>query len=112
MISANLEASNKEDWIIQFSATDAETGDDIIWTGASIDFRLKDASGCTLIDASTTAGTITIVDPTVVEITIDEDTMGSLCAGPYQIGCIYELNSITAQAFVGTASIYDGVASL
>lgn len=112
MISAQLEASNKEDWTIQFSATDAETGSGIIWTGASIAFKLKDARGCIVIEASTAAGTITIVDPTVVEITIDEDTMGTLCAGPYQIGCIYELNSIRAQAFVGTASIYDGIASL
>lgn len=112
MISVNLEASNKENWIIQFSAKTEDTGDDIVWTGANIDFRLTDPSGCTLIEASTSAGTITIVDPLVVEISISEISMNNLCAGTYPIGCVYDLNGIKVQAFVGTASIYEGVASL
>ncbi len=110
MISANLEASNKEDWTIQFSATDEETGEDIVWTGADIAFKLHGHGAC--IEASTDDGTITLPDPTIVEIAITEDQMNTLCAASYDIGCVYELNSIKAQAFVGTASIYDGVASL
>lgn len=110
MISVNLEASNKEDWTIQFSATDPDTGNEYVWTGADIAFRLRGHGAC--IDASTAASTINLVDPTVVEITITEDQMNTLCAGTYNIGCVYELNGIKAQAFVGTASIYDGVASL
>ncbi len=112
MITANLEASNKEDWIIQFSAKTDDTDEDIVWTGADINFKMKDDSGATLAEASTADGTITIVDPLVVEITIAESSMNNICAGQYPIGCVYELNSIKAQAFVGTASIYEGVASL
>lgn len=112
MIQATLEVSNSEDWTLQFEATDAETGDDIVWTGADIAFELRDASGCTRITATTDGGEITLPDPTIVEIAITEDQLSALCAGTYTIGCVYELNSTKAQAFVGTVSIYDGVASL
>lgn len=112
MISFNEAPSNKEDWTIQFSATDEDTGNAIVWTGASIAFRLKDANGCTCIDASTDLGTITLPDPAIVEILIPKAKMNTLCAGSYPFGCVYELNSTTAQAFTGTASVYDGIASL
>lgn len=112
MIAVNLTTSNKEDWQIQFSATDEDTGDDIVFTGAVVNFKLKDAGGCTRLEASTSAGTITLVDPLVVEINFTDEQMKTLCAGSYPIGCVYELNSVTAQLFSGTASIYDGVASI
>lgn len=109
MISVNLEASNREDWTIQFSATDEDTGDDIIFTGASLDFKLKDANGCTVLEASSA---ITLPDPTIVQIVFTAAQMATLCAGSYPFGCVYSLNSTTAQLFVGTAAIYDGIASL
>lgn len=112
MISVNLEASNKEDWTIQFSAIDEDTGDDIVFTGADIAFKLQDSNGCTRLEASTGAGSITIVDPTVVEIALTVTQMKTLCAGSYPFGCVYELNATTAQLFTGSASIYDGIASL
>ena len=111
-ILVNLEASNKEDWIIQFSAKTDDTNEDIVWTGAVINFKMKDNEGSTLLEASTASGTITIVDPLVVQISIAESLMNAVDAGSYPIGCVYQLNSITAQAFVGTASIYEGVALL
>lgn len=112
MISANLEVSNKEDWQIQFSATDEETGDDIVFTGAVIAFKLKDSNGCTRLEGSTSGGEITLVDPLVVEINFTDEQMKDLCAGTYPFGCVYELNGVTAQLFVGTASIYEGYASI
>lgn len=112
MISANLEASNKEDWLIQFSAVDPDTGNDIVFTGAEIAFKLKDGGGCDRLEASTSDATITIVDPTVVEISFTDEQMKTLCVGTYPIGCVYALNGTTAQLFSGTASIYDGIASI
>ena len=50
----------------KFAASAAEM------TGADIAFRLRGHGSC--IDASTDAGTITIVDPLVVEIAITEST--------------------------------------
>jgi hypothetical protein len=112
MISVNLQTSNKEDWLIQFSAIDEDTGDDIVFTGATIDFKLRDENGCTRLEASTGAGSITLAIPTVVEIAFTDEQMKTLCAGSYPFGCVYELNSVTAQLFSGSVSIYDGVASI
>lgn len=111
MISVNLETSNREDWTIQFSATDEDTGDDIVWTGASVAFKLTDENGCTCLEASTPSS-ITFPDPTIVEIALTAAQMATLCSGTYPVGCVYELNGTTAQLFTGTASIYDGIASL
>lgn len=112
MIAAHLEVSNKEDWSIQFSAIDEDTGDDIDFTGASIAFELRDANNCTRLTASTTAGTITLPATNIVQISFTDEQMGALCAGTYPIGCVYELNSITVQLFTGFASIYEGIASI
>lgn len=111
MIQTILDASNKEDWTIQFSATDEETGEDIDFTGADIAFKVVDECGVSILDASTADGTITIAT-TVIEITFTSDQMSALCAKTYQLGCVYEINSVRSQMFVGYANIYEGWASL
>ena len=112
MISFSLTASNKEDWMIQFSATDEDTGNPIDFTGATISFALREQDNWTRITASTTDGTITQPVAGTVEIAIPESAMQQLCPGSYQFGCIYELNSVTAQLFTGVVAIYDGIACL
>lgn len=111
MIQAALEASNKEDWTIQFSATDEETGEDIDFTGADIAFKVVDECGVSILDASTDDGTITITT-TTIDIVFTSDQMSALCAKTYQLGCVYELNGTRVQMFVGYANIYEGWASL
>ena len=111
MIQTALEASNKEDWTIQFSATDEETGEDIDFTGANIALKVVDEDGISVLDASTTDGTITITT-TTLEAAFTSEQMSGLEAKTYQVGCVYELNSVRNQLFVGYANIYEGWASL
>lgn len=111
MIQTALEASNKEDWTIQFSATDEETGEDIDFTGATMALKVVDEDGVSILDASTADATITITT-TTVEAAFTSTQMSALDAKTYQVGCVYLLNSSTNQLFVGYANIYEGWASL
>lgn len=110
MISINLQASNREDWTIQFYASDEDTGNALDFsTATAITFALNNPDGCQLLSASKSGGTITTPQAGYVEIALTEAQMATLCAGSYPIGCNYVLNGVTAQLFTGTASIYDGV---
>lgn len=111
-VTVSLNASNQEDWIIQFTGVDDSTGNDIDFSTATISFKLRDRNDCVELTASTTAGTITTPTVGLVQITIPVASMKTLCAGQYLIGCVYELNSVTAQLFNGTADIYDGIATI
>lgn len=108
-ISFHEAPSNREDWTIQFYASDEETGEAIDFSGATINFVLRDSGGCQRLAASTDDGTITTPSAGYVDIALTEAQMATLCAGSYPFGCNYEINGVTAQLFVGTASIYDGV---
>lgn len=108
----SFDASNKADWIIQISATDADTGDDIDFTGADIAFVVKDENNCQVLSASTDDGAITLPSSTVLQVQFTPTQMQALCAGSYKVGCVYELNGETDQLLVGTVSIYDGIAQL
>jgi hypothetical protein len=109
MISINLEASNRENWTIQFYAEDDDTGNAIDFTGATINFALRDSNRSALLSASTADGNITTPTTGLVEIAFTETEMSGIDPGTYSIGCNYTLNSVTAQLFVGYAAIYDGV---
>lgn len=109
--STSFDASNKADWIVQISATDADTGDDIDFTGASVSFVVKDENDCQKLEALIGTG-ITQPSTTVLEVHFTPDQMGTLCPASYKIGCVYELNGEINQLLVGTISVYDGVASL
>lgn len=112
MISVNLEASNKADWIIQLTAVDAETDEDIDFTGATISFLVKDSCSATVLTATTTLGNITLPTGVLIEISFTETQMNALCRGRYTLGCVYEINSETTQLLTGYVDIYDGIASL
>lgn len=107
----NFDQSNKADWIFDISATDADTGDDIDFTGASVKFVVKDESGCQVLSATIGSG-ITLSSSTVLEVQFTPTQMETLCAGSYKVGCVYSLNGETDQLLTGTVSIYDGVAQL
>lgn len=109
--SVHLEASNKTDWIVQFGATDIETGEDIDFTGADVSFKVKDDRDCVKLSAVIGDG-LTLVSSDVLELQFTPDQMCGLCPGTYRIGAIFELNGETNQLLVGTVAIYDGVAKL
>lgn len=112
MISVALNASNREDWTIQFSVEDEATGNAIDFSGADVSFKVRDSYCCQEAVASTDAGTITQPIVGTLQIVIPYTTMKTLCKGTYLIGCIYQLNGATAQLFSGTVDIYDGIASI
>lgn len=107
----NFDQSNTADWTFDISATDADTGDAIVFTGASVSFVVKDENGCQVLSASIGVG-ITQPDANTLEVLFSAAQMAALCAGSYKVGCVYSLNGSINQLLSGTVSIYDGVAKL
>jgi hypothetical protein len=107
----NFDQSNKADLIVQISATDADTGDDIDFTGASVLFVVKDEQNCQKLSASIGSG-ITQPSNLVLEVTFTAIQMECLCPGSYKVGCVALVNGETIQILTGTLSVYDGVAQL
>jgi hypothetical protein len=110
--NTSFDASNKADFVVDFSATDAETGDDIDFTGASVAIKVTGDNCWVAVDATITNGLITQPSSTVLELKIPAATMATLKAGTFQIGGVYSLNGETIQLFVGDFVVYDGIASL
>jgi len=108
----NFDQSNKADWVIQISATDADTGDAIDFTGASVAFQVNDDQGCQKLLATTANGNITLPDVNTLLISFTDEEMKALCTGSYNCGAVYSLNGETNQLLIGSVSVYDGVASL
>lgn len=105
-------ATNNADWKTQFEFTDADTGDLIDFTGATIEIDVKDSDGCRVVAASTGNGLITIQDTGIIELDVPATTMENLCAGTYQIGGVYSLNGDTISLFTGSLAIISGVARI
>lgn len=108
--AATFDQSNKADWAFDITATDADTGESIDFTGASIAFVAKDKSGNTVLSATVDDG-ITI-STTTVSVRFAASDMSDVCPGSYNVGMIYELDDEINQIFTGTVTIYDGIASL
>lgn len=107
----NFDQSNKADWFFDISATDADTGVAIDFTGALVTLTVKDESGFQVLTAKIGSG---ITQPTgfVLEVLFTAAQMEALCPGAYKIGAVYSLNSQINQIFSGTVSVYDGVAQI
>jgi hypothetical protein len=111
-ITLNSSATNNADWKTQFQFNDADTGDLIDFTGATIEVDVKDFDGCRVIQASTGNGLITIQSTGIFELDVPASTMANLCAGTYLIGGAYLLSGETISLFTGSLSIISGVARL
>jgi len=110
-IILNTATTNSADWKTQFQFNDADTGDLIDFTGATIEIDVKDFDGCLKISASTGNG-ITIQSTGIFELDVPASTMASLCPGTYKVGGVYSLNGETISLFTGSLAIISGVASL
>jgi hypothetical protein len=108
---ANFDQSNKADWAFDISATDADSGVDIDFTGALVTLTVKDENNCQRLTASIGSG---ITQPTglVLEVKFTASQMEALCPGAYKVGAVYSLNGDINQIFSGTVSVYDGVAQI
>ena len=113
MYVANFEATNKADWITLISAVDADTGEDIDFTDASVKASVKDGDGCERLTATVGSG-ITLQSSTVLQLRFTAAQMGGLCAGDYKIGIVYQIDGDdeVTQLLTGDVTVQDGVASL
>jgi hypothetical protein len=111
-ITLSSTATNNADWKTQFQFNDADTGDLIDFTGATIEVDVKDMDGCRRIQASTGNGLVTIQSSGMFEVDIPAISMESLCPGTYQIGGVYSLNGEIISLFTGSLAIISGVARL
>lgn len=109
--TTSFDQSNKADWTFDITATDADTGDAIDFTGASVKFEVKDENNCPKLCATIGSG-ITQPLGTTLEILFTAAQMECLCPGSYKVGCVYSLNGEINQLLTGTVSVYDGVAKL
>lgn len=108
--NTSFDASNKADFVVDFSATDAETGDDIDFTGAEVSIKIEQENCSPIITASIGSG-ITQPSAFVLELTITAAQMAALRPGAYRIGGVYKLSGATIQLFVGDFTVYDGIAA-
>lgn len=109
--NTSFDASNKADFVVDFSATDAETGDDIDFTGADVSIKIAQEN-CNPVISATIGDGITLSTSTVLELTITATQMAALRPGSYRIGGVYSLNDETVQLFVGDFVVYDGIAAI
>jgi len=107
----NFEQSNMADWTLVITATDADTGLAIDFTGAEVLFVVRDECNTRRLSAEIGDG-ITQPVATTLEVKFAKTQMEALCPGTYKVGCVYQLNDETNQLLTGTVAIYDGVARL
>lgn len=109
----NFDASNRADFVVDISATDADTGDDIDFTGAEVSIAIKaQDDNCYPYFSFSIGGGITQPSSTVLELTVTAEQMQTLQPGTYRIGGVYTINDATTQIFRGEFVVYDGVAPL
>jgi hypothetical protein len=111
-ITLSASATNTADWKTQFQFSDADTGELIDFTGATIEIDVKDFDGCRRIQASTDNRLIAIISTGIFELDVPASTMETLCPGTYQIGGVYSLNGETISLFTGSLAVISGVARL
>jgi hypothetical protein len=110
--NTDFTASNKADFIIDISATDATTGADVNFTGAAVAIALSEMDTCCTRFNATIGNGITQPDALTLELTIPATVMASLKPGSYQIDGIFRLSGSTSDLIIGTISVYNVAASL
>lgn len=110
MYLTNVEASNRADWIVQISATDADSGAAINFsTATDITVAIKDENGCQKLVATLANGKVTLPTTGTIQFHFTRDDMKNLCAATYLVGATYTVGGETDQIFVGAVNVYDGV---
>jgi hypothetical protein len=109
--NSNFDASNTADFFLDISATDADTGLDIDFTGAAVSFVIQDDNCVTRLTA-TIGGGITQPTGIVLQVQFTSAQMQTLCPGNYNVGCVFKLNGETDQLLTGSMSVYNGRATI
>ncbi len=119
--------TNRESWTQIIALTDADTGDPVDLTGATIQFEVRPArhhhntSGYggfyggdgvgdgPILSATTANGAITVLDTGVFQAYFSETQMRGLRPGTYDVGCTISRDVDTRQVLVGHLPILNGV---
>lgn len=105
--NVSFDASNKADFVVDFTATDAETGTDIDFTGAAVSIVIWEQNCAPKVTATIGSG-ITQPSGLILELKITAAQMAAFRSGSYLIGGYYTLNGETNQLFRGDFVVYDG----
>lgn len=113
MYEGNLaRVSNRADWIDVVEITDAETGELIDLTEASIVLELRpqfDFDCAPLLTATTGNGKIVVVALGQVQFTFSRDEMIAIRPGTYDAGLTVSRTGITEQLIIATVAVLDGI---
>lgn len=104
---------NHRDYKRQFQFTDGDKdsatyGQLIDFTGAFIAIAIHDKDGCELVLATTDNGMVSIVSTGIIELDIDQSSMG-MHPGYYPFGGYYQLNGETNDLFEGELAVQHGI---
>ena len=97
-------ASNRADWSETVAFDDAETGELIDLTDATITVTLNEMDGCPRLTAAAE-----IITTGVAQFTFTRDQMLTLCPGAYSVGATLEREDKTIQVVVATVPVMNGL---
>jgi hypothetical protein len=105
--------SNRADFEVILVLADEETGEPIDLTNAEVIVEIRDKDKCLRLSAGTADDTVTIADPLAgeIEFTFTAAQMATLCAGPYDMGVIMQLEDEVRQLLIGELTVLEGVAA-
>lgn len=101
--------SNRADWSDVIELTDADTGDAIDLSGATIVVEVADDCGRRVLSATTGNGKVVVLEAGKAEFTFTRAEMAQLCPGSYRVGGTVTIGGTTEQVFFGTVPVVDGV---
>ena len=101
--------SNRADWSDTIELTDADTGDAIDLSSASIVVEVADDYGRIVLSATTDNGKVTVLSAGNAQFSFTRDEMATLCPGTYRVGGTVTIDDETEQVFFGTVPVIDGV---
>lgn len=114
MITINAAITNNADFITTFQFNDADTGDLIDFTGASIEIEIREEPQWSYgnygycIQASIDNGLIAIISTGIFELNIPVAQMQNLCRSSYPWGGVYKINDETISLFTGSLTVISG----
>lgn len=104
--------SNRASWSFIQEIVDDETDEPVDISSYTITLEVVDPScGSTALTASTTDGSITIIDTGTFRALFSRDDMADLTQKSYQVGVTIEDDEDTAQLIIGNLPVLDGIVS-
>ena len=100
--------TNRSTYREQFEVTDADTGELIDLTDATVAFEIRWQSSSEAALTATLAAGVSVISTGIFEVTFTQAQMRELRAGTYDVGCVVTRDD-AEQLFAGTLPVVDGV---